>query len=94
MQYFVNPRIDAALVFTSPSSNITMAETHDYISEGMEEVNLRSYFPHMIRGDTSLVTSEFFRKEVPHTWYVTPDFPECGFLSIDEVRILIKYSTI
>jgi len=71
-----------------------MAETHDYISEGLEQVNLRSAFPHMTRGDTSQITSEYFRKEVPHTWYVTPDFPECGFLSVDEVRILVEYEVI
>jgi hypothetical protein len=67
-----------------------MENTHDYVSEGLEVVHLAHAFPHRIVGNTSLVNSEYFRKEVPHTWYVTPDFPLCGFLSVDEVRILYK----
>ncbi len=70
------------------TTNKQMEETHDYISCGLEKIDMKHCFPNMIRGDTSVITTEFFRKQVPHTWYVTPDFPECGFLSVDEVHIL------
>lgn len=67
-----------------------MEDSYDYVSEGFETINLKYAFPQMVRGDTSKITSESFRKDVPHTWYVTPDFPECGFLSVDEARIYLS----
>jgi len=60
----------------------------DYVSPGLEVIIPDRFFPDMIRGNPSAITSPFFQKEVPHAFYVHKDFLECGFLNRDEAAIV------
>ncbi|QTN29917.1 class I SAM-dependent methyltransferase [Rhodoferax sp. AJA081-3] len=60
----------------------------DYVSPGLKVVQPDAHFPHMVRGDTSRCDWPYFRREIPHNWYVDPHDPECGFISRDEALVL------
>jgi hypothetical protein len=61
----------------------------DYVSPSFTTViNVDSCFPNKILGDFNNIRNPYFRKEIKHNWYVDKNFPECGFLTRDEVHIL------
>eukprot|EP01125_Pyxidicula_operculata_P002600 TRINITY_DN12459_c0_g1_i1.p1 TRINITY_DN12459_c0_g1~~TRINITY_DN12459_c0_g1_i1.p1 ORF type:complete len:269 (-),score=9.22 TRINITY_DN12459_c0_g1_i1:2-808(-) len=62
----------------------------DYVSPNFTVICADKCFPQMIPGDTKIVTNPEFRKQYDHGWYVDPNFPECGFLTRDEVHILFN----
>lgn len=60
----------------------------DYVSPGLDSVDLSSAFPEMLPGERSAITWPYFRKEVGHNWYVDRRSPTVGFVSADEASIL------
>lgn len=62
----------------------------DYVSPGLQVVQPDIHFPSMMRGDASQCRWQYFRREVPHNWYVDRRDPECGFVSRDEALILFN----
>lgn len=62
----------------------------DYVSPGLKVVQPDWHFPNMVLGDTRRCDWQYFRREIPHNWYVDPHDPECGFISRDEALILFN----
>lgn len=62
--------------------------TWDYVSPGMDRVSVDAAFPYMIEGNREECRWEWFRREIPHRWYVDSRRPGVGFLSRDEAHIL------
>jgi tetratricopeptide (TPR) repeat protein len=62
----------------------------DYVSPGLQVVQPDIHFPNMVLGDASLCRWQYFRREIPHNWYVDRRDPECGFVSRDEALILFN----
>jgi glycosyltransferase involved in cell wall biosynthesis len=60
----------------------------DHVSDGFERIKADRHFPFMVRGDKPGVTWPWFRKEIPHAWYVDSRRPNVGFLSRDEAHVL------
>ena len=62
----------------------------DYVSPGLQVVLPDIHFPNMMLGDTSQCLWQYFRREIPHNWYVDQRDPQCGFVSRDEALILFN----
>ena len=62
----------------------------DYVSPGLQVVQPDIHFPNMVLGDASQCRWQYFRREIPHNWYVDRRDPECGFVSRDEALILFN----
>jgi len=62
----------------------------DYVSPGLQVVQPDAHFPNMVLGDASKCDWQYFRREIPHNWYVDRRGPECGFISRDEALILFN----
>ena len=62
----------------------------DYVSPGLQVVQPDIHFPNMMLGDASQCLWQYFRREIPHNWYVDRRDPECGFVSRDEALILFN----
>jgi predicted O-methyltransferase YrrM len=54
----------------------------------MDVVRPDAAFPHLVIGDRDGVSWPYFRREIPHNWYVDARYPRCGVLSRDEASIL------
>ncbi len=60
----------------------------DYVSPKLEIVRPDAAFPNMIIGDPNTSRWLYFRREIPHNWYVDQRSPYIGFVSRDEASIL------
>ncbi len=63
-------------------------DAHDYVSEGLEMVQLDHAFPNMIAADTEVNSWPYLRRDIGHNWYVDRRTPTVGFVSRDEASIL------
>jgi predicted O-methyltransferase YrrM len=70
---------------TSPSAALS---DHDYVSPGLQPVAADRFFPHLVVGDKSTCPWPYFRRQIPHHWYVDRRAPAVGFLNRDEAHIL------
>jgi predicted O-methyltransferase YrrM len=62
----------------------------DYVSPGLEQINLTPCFPNMTQGDSLKNDWPYLRREYPHPWYVDARVPTVGFLNCDEAHILFN----
>ncbi len=90
-------RDDEARFRRAKSRHVSMASREpvllpfgDYVSPGLQVVQPDVHFPNMMRGDASQCRWQYFRREIPHNWYVDRRDPECGFISRDEALILFN----
>lgn len=90
-------REDEARFQLAESRRVSMASREpvllpfgDYVSPGLQVVQPDVHFPNMVRGDASQCRWQYFRREIPHNWYIDRRDPECGFLSRDEALILFN----
>lgn len=60
----------------------------DYVSPGLEAIQLDSCFPNMICGDKQGHPWVYLRREIPHNWYADARKPLMGFLNRDEATLL------
>ena len=73
-----------------PNRDSVMLPYGDYVSPGLQVVLPDVHFPNMVLGDAAQCRWQYFRREIPHNWYVDRRDPECGFVSRDEAAILFN----
>lgn len=62
----------------------------DYVAPGFARIRPDSCFPNMIQGDRARADWAYFRREIPHPFYVDRRQPAIGFVSRDEAHILFN----
>lgn len=65
-----------------------METSGDYVSDGLEMVQLDHAFPNMITANTEVNSWPYLRRDIGHNWYVDRRTPTVGFVSRDEASIL------
>src|SRR5580765_7690313 len=60
----------------------------DYVSPGVERLDVDFAFPNMTVGDPANHPWPYLRAEIPHNWYVDQRLPLTGFLNRDEVHLV------
>ena len=60
----------------------------DYVSAGLDFKPAFLAFPDLIAGERHLCSWQYFRKSIPHRWFVDRNDPTTGFLNADEASIL------
>jgi glycosyltransferase involved in cell wall biosynthesis len=82
-----NNKISLNLFYPESSNNFSLKQ-YDYISTGLKLINIDKAFPHMIKGNIEKALGQYWRREIPHNWYVDDRHLFVGFLSRDEAHIL------
>jgi len=80
----------AAQQASFPNRDSVLLPYGDYVSPGLQVVLPDVHFPNMVLGDAAQCRWQYFRREIPHNWYVDRRDPECGFVSRDEAAILFN----
>lgn len=60
----------------------------DYVSPGLERVDLDFAFPNKVIGDPRANECPYLRREIPHNWYVDRRVPWMGFVNRDEAHLV------
>jgi predicted O-methyltransferase YrrM len=74
------------LDFTNPPNH--KFPDRDYISPNFQKIYPDSAFPNIAIGDPQNNGWPYFRRQIPHNWYVDRRSPFIGFVSRDEANIL------